>query len=229
MSIAPQAASSNTAGKAGVPARSVHLPFGKSVVIAWRSLRARFLRSLVTTLSLVLAVAFLAFSLGVADIVDGMLAAGDPKLREALARAGYDVNAAGLAPKEIWIAILSLATCAVGIVNAQLMAVTERFREIGAMKCLGALDGFILRLCVLEAGMQGVVGATAGAVLGVAGALTAMVLRFGLAAVGRANPAGLVETVGLCALAGLCLSMLGVAYPAWVAARMAPVEAMRAE
>jgi putative ABC transport system permease protein len=54
----------------------------------------------------------------------------------------------------------------VGIVNAQLMAVTERFREIGTMKCLGALDRFILRLFLLEAGMQGVVGAMAGAMMG---------------------------------------------------------------
>jgi putative ABC transport system permease protein len=48
--------------------------------------------------------------------------------------------------KQRWIIILSLLVCVVGIVNAQLMAVTERFREIGTMKCLGALDRFVLRL-----------------------------------------------------------------------------------
>jgi len=60
-----------------------------------------------------------------------------------------------LAPSSGGSFILSLLVCAVGIVNAQLMAVTERFREIGTMKCLGALDRFVLRLFILEAGMQG--------------------------------------------------------------------------
>ena len=49
-------------------------------------------------------------------------------------------------PKERWILFLSLLVCVVGIVNTQLMAVADRFREIGTMKCLGALDRFILRL-----------------------------------------------------------------------------------
>ena len=80
-------------------------------------------------------------------MANGLLATGDPTLRQALINSGYDIpdeTRAGSSPKQRWIVILSLLVCVVGIVNAQLMAVTERFREIGTMKCLGALDRFIL-------------------------------------------------------------------------------------
>ena len=49
-----------------------------------------------------------------------------------------------------WVVGLALLVAFVGIVNAMLMSVTERFREIGTMKCLGALDGFIVKLFVIE-------------------------------------------------------------------------------
>ncbi len=139
--------------------RQVVLPFAKSVEIAYRSIRVRFFRSLITILSLVLAVSFLSFTDVSNDIANGMLASRVPEWRQDLVRAGYDVapqtvNVSG-SPKQRWIIFLSLLVCTVGIVNAQLMAVTERFREIGTMKCLGALDRFVLRLFILEAGMQG--------------------------------------------------------------------------
>ena len=69
--------------------------------------------------------------------------------------------------KQRWIVFLSLLVCVVGIINAQLMSVTERFREIGTLKCLGALDRFIVRIFVIEATMQGLAGGIIGALLGV--------------------------------------------------------------
>ena len=47
---------------------------------------------------------------------------------------------------------MSLLVCTVGITNSMLMAVTERFKEIGTMKCLGALDSFVVVLFMLESG-----------------------------------------------------------------------------
>ena len=130
--------------------RQVKLPFLKSLEISLKSIKVRFFRSLITTLSLVLAVSFLSF-IGVSnDVANGMLDTRDPGLRRILVRSGYDIEAGDTSvdssPKQRWLVILSLLVCVVGIVNAQLMAVTERFREIGTMKCLGALDRFILRL-----------------------------------------------------------------------------------
>jgi len=135
----------------------------------------------------------------------------------------------GSSPKQRWLVILSLLVCVVGIVNAQLMAVTERFREIGTMKCLGALDRFILRLFILEAGMQGLAGAGIGAVVGAVFSLFNGWLRFGTVALTAVSGSDLAVSIGVAIVVGCLLSLLGVLYPALVAARMQPVEAMRAE
>jgi hypothetical protein len=213
--------------------RLVRLPFGKSVEIAYKSIKVRFFRSLITVLSLVLAVSFLSFTEVSNDVANAMLASRNPEWRQVLIRAGYDVgpqadNVAS-SPKQRWIIILSLLVCVVGIVNAQLMAVTERFREIGTMKCLGALDRFVLRLFVLEAGMQGLAGSVAGALTGAAFALLSAVVRFGLQAAGSVPVLQMGGSIAFAVATGLALSLLGVLYPALVAARMQPVEAMRVE
>jgi hypothetical protein len=227
----PKSHSANT--KQDRVRRLVVLPFRTSLAIAFKSIQARFMRSLITTLSLVLAVAFLGYVNVGNNLLDGLLATGDPELRAVLDRAGYDLapgqNQVSGSPKQRWIVALSLLVCVAGIVNAQLMAVTERFREIGTMKCLGALDRFVLRLFLLEAGMQGLVGAAAGAVVGAVAALLAGLLRFGTVSIAAAPWNAIGESVLFAVVVGCVLSLLGVLYPAILAARMQPVEAMRTE
>ncbi len=221
--------------------RQVVLPFRKSLEISIKSLKVRFFRSMITVVSLILAVAFLSFILLGADIATGLLQSGQPELRATLLKAGYDINPlppdnpavepekVGASAKERWIVILSLLVCTVGIINAQLMAVTERFREIGTMKCLGALDSFVLRLFLLEAGMQGLAGAALGAVCGMLIGLLTGLLRYGFDAL-RFLPMGdALLSLSFAVGVGFVLSVLGVAYPAVVAARMRPIEAMRVQ
>ena len=213
--------------------RLVVLPFAKSVEISFKSIRVRFFRSLITTLSLVLAVSFLSFVSVGTDVADGLLASGDFELRQALIRAGYDLapedTTTGSSPKQRWIIFLSLLVCVVGIINAQLMAVTERFREIGTMKCLGALDRFVLRLFVLEATMQGLAGASIGAVAGGLFSLINAILSFGTLVLTFLSWSNIVLSLLYATAVGILLSLAGVLYPAIVAARMQPVEAMRVE
>ncbi|WP_319470921.1 FtsX-like permease family protein [uncultured Pseudodesulfovibrio sp.] len=213
--------------------RLITLPFAKSLEISFKSLRVRFFRSMITISSLVLAVSFLAFVLVNLDVASGLLQQGGAKAARTLLAAGYDVNLeqglVAMSAKERWIVILSLLVCTVGIINAQLMSVTERFSEIGVMKCLGALDSMIVRLFMLEAAMQGFVGAVAGAVLGCIFSLLAGWIRFGAQAVGYVSPADVFGSVGIAVLAGCILSLVGVLYPALLAARMAPINAIRAE
>lgn len=184
-------------------------------------------------MSLVLAVSFLSFVSVTTDVANGLLAQEDPSLRRTLIRSGYDIapgeTSVGSSPKQRWIIILSLLVCVVGIVNAQLMAVTERFREIGTMKCLGALDRFILKLFLLEAGMQGLAGAGAGALLGALFSLINSFIRFGNLALTSLRWADVGQSVLFAVSVGFILSLIGVMYPAIVAARMQPVEAMRTE
>lgn len=225
-----------SSGTEGI-ARQVVLPMRKSLDISIRSLQVRFFRSLITVMSLVLAVAFLAFTLLGHDVAMGLLASGQASLQSELVKAGFDL-APGRYPgsyevaasaKDRWIVILSLLVCAVGIVNAQLMAVTERFREIGTMKCLGALDSFVLRLFLLEAGMQGLAGSFVGALLGgITGVLVGM-MRFGVPALTYLRFEDVAASMGWSILVGFILSLVGVSYPALVASRMPPVVAMRAE
>jgi len=224
-------------------ARQVVLPFRKSLEISLQNIRVRFFRSMITVASLVLAVAFLSFTLTGSNVAAGLVRTGEPALRAALIDAGYDLPGSppvgssaaeearqlGTGAKERWIVLLSLLVCTVGIVNAQLMAVTERFREIGTMKCLGALDSFILRLFLLEAGMQGVAGSLLGALGGMVIGVAVGFVRFGLAAVTQLSVADLGRTLFFSIAVGAGLSLLGVVYPALVAARMRPVEAMRAQ
>ena len=213
--------------------RLVVLPFNKAIEIAFKNIRVRFLRSLITTLSLVLAVAFLSFTNVGTDVADGLLATGHIDSRQILINAGYDIGpedtSVAASAKQRWIVILSLVVCVVGIVNAQLMAVTERFREIGTMKCLGALDRFILRLFFLEAGMQGLAGGAAGAVIGALFSLLNATVSFGLLSLATLSWQAVLLSVLSATIVGFLLSILGVVYPAIVAARMQPVEAMRAE
>jgi len=213
--------------------RLVELPFGKSVEIAYKSLRVRFFRSMITTLSLVLAIAFLCYVQTGNLLAETLLVKGGEKAVTTLVQAGYDIEpgttSVGESAKQRWIVVLSLLVCVVGIVNAQLMAVTERFREIGTMKCLGALNHFILRLFMLEAFMQGLAGSCAGALLGAIFAVISSTFLFGpqvLTAFPLARVAGIMV---IATATGCFLSLVGVVYPAIKAANMEPVEAMRVE
>ncbi len=213
--------------------RLIALPFRKSLEIAFQSIRVRFFRSLVTTTSLVLAVAFLCFMRASNDFAQALLNSGDINSYQILVKAGYDVSIGteviASSAKQRWIVTLSLLVCIVGIINAQLMSVTERFREIGTMKCLGALDRFIVRLFVLEALMQGLAGSCAGAILGVVSATISSTFTFGTSIFTSFPWGALFYSMILSVIVGTSLSLIGVIYPAILAARMQPVEAMRLE
>ncbi len=85
----------------------------------------------------------------------------------------------GLPPATLWLVVLSLLVCVVGVTNALLMSVTERFAEIATMKCLGALDASVMRIFVIEALIQGLVGGSAGVLLGLGLALSRGFAEFG--------------------------------------------------
>jgi predicted outer membrane lipoprotein len=138
-----------------------------------------------------------------------------------------DVAAAKLQNR--WLLGLALLVAFVGILNAMLMSVTERFREIGTMKCLGALDGFIVKLFLIESLFQGIVGTAVGLIVGVSVSVLMNLATYGTSAFHNFQTGSMLWAIGVSAAVGVVLTIAGAVWPAWQAARMHPIEAMRVE
>jgi hypothetical protein len=131
--------------------------------------------------------------------------------------------------RSIWLIIVSFMVCAVGIANAMLMTVLERFKEIATMKCLGAPNQTIGFMFVLESLMTGIVGGIAGILLGFLIDLVIQLFTYGQLTFER-FPTPLVGWSFLVAFGcSLILALMAALYPAYVASRMAPMEAMRVD
>jgi hypothetical protein len=211
--------------------RQVVLPFAQVVRISFNSMRVRLSRSLITMASLALAIAFVAYIWSGYAILNAIWPHVDSSLQEDILASGYEMTDGlfGSSPKDRWLAILSLIVCVVGIVNAQLMAVTERFREIGTFKCLGALNSFVVRIFVLEGIYQGIFGGLIGSLLGILVSTLSLTLKLGWAALLFWPALQMLLTIVWALFLAALLSLLGVMYPALVAARMEPAVALRAE
>jgi len=129
-----------------------------------------------------------------------------------------------------WIITISLLVTVIGISNAMLMSVTERFREIGTMKCLGALSAFVRRMFLIESALMGLVGGILGCFVGFFFSVLVYMISYGFEPALHATLAGM-GTLFLFALASLVcsliLSTLAALYPASVASEMVPATALR--
>jgi putative ABC transport system permease protein len=154
------------------------------------------------------------------------------QLQELMTNAGVPAtpkDIAGSRTQTRWLVSLALMVAFVGILNAMLMSVTERFREIGTMKCLGALDGFIIKLFLIESLFQGVAGTAVGVIAGAALSAASLTTRYGGYAWRNAPWGALAGSLAACLAVGVVLTVAGAVYPAWQAARMQPIDAMRVE
>ena len=145
----------------------------------------------------------------------------------------------GVGAKNTWLIVLSLLVCVVGIVNSMLMSVSERVREIGTMKCLGALDRFIVKLFLLESSFQGVIGTLVGLVLGFVLSFIRALFSYFYAdpttekwhffALEHFPALVIAQSAFWAFLIGSLLSIGAAIYPAYGAAKMQPVDAMRVD
>ena len=130
--------------------------------------------------------------------------------------------------RNLWIVVLSLLVTVICIANSMLMSVTERFKEIGTMKCLGALSSFIRRIFLIESGMMGLAGSILGFVVGVGFTLAVYVATYGFSLTLASVDVGRILLYSLLSVvAGVGLSIVAAIYPASVASRMVPATALR--
>ena len=120
------------------------------------------------------------------------------------------------------VAAISLLVGGIGVMNIMLVSVTERTGEIGLRKALGATPGDLFRQFVIEAGVLTAIGGLLGVATGLAAGY--IVPRAANIAV-TITPLPVVIAVAVAVAVGL---VFGV-YPALRAARLAPIEALRAQ
>jgi putative ABC transport system permease protein len=120
------------------------------------------------------------------------------------------------------VAAISLLVGGIGVMNIMLVSVTERIREIGLRKALGARPALIRRQFLIEASLLGLTGGLIGAAVGIAGAKILPSLI--------SNPVALsMPAIFGSITVALAIGLVFGVYPASRAAQLAPIDALRSE
>jgi ABC-type antimicrobial peptide transport system permease subunit len=130
--------------------------------------------------------------------------------------------------RTIWIVTIAILVTMISISNALLMSVTERFREIGTMKCLGALSSFIRRIFFIESALIGFTGSVIGSAFGLIFSLAVYSATFGPGLVfSSISVLWLTVAYLVCTVGGILAAVIAAIYPADFASRMVPATALR--
>ncbi|MGI0007592.1 MAG: ABC transporter permease [Nitrosotalea sp.] len=157
------------------------------------------------------------------------LGATTPKAIMAVRQQAASGNAAFI----LMVGIIALVVGAIGIVTTLYNSVTERIREIGTMKAIGAQNTTILALFLVEAALIGVIGASLGVAIGMGGGYVMSIATATTPTGGGPSvhippifvPLDLIKVW----LLSLALSVMAGIYPAWKASKLSPMVALRRE
>jgi len=203
----------------------VKFPLSEAFLFSLESIRRRFGRALITMVSIVLGISFLTFLLTTGRIVSKI----------------YGGSGVAVQFYQLWMAVIALLICSVGIVNSMLMSVTERYKEIGTMKCLGAMNTHVLKIFLIEALLLGLIGGGIGAIAG--WAIATVWQAFSQASPGNVfmlsatlwaefninDPLLLLANPLIDIALSVIISLLAALAPAYIAAKLSPAEALRYE
>ena len=124
------------------------------------------------------------------------------------------------------LSFISILVGGVGMMNAMLMSVYERTREIGTLRALGWRRRRVVWMIVREALLLSLLGGLAGIAVGIGlGMLIGMEPSMGAYLKGSYSLALMAQAL----LIALVLGGIGALYPAWRAANLSPIEALRYE
>jgi putative ABC transport system permease protein len=129
------------------------------------------------------------------------------------------------------IASIALVVASIGIMNTMLTSVMERTREIGIMKAIGATNKDVMLIFIIEGILVSLVGGVIGIVLGVFGSQGVAALFSGFGGGGNVTLEPVISLISvlLAVSVSLLVGVLSSFYPAWKAAKMSPIEAVRYE
>jgi len=204
-----------TAGKSQLPLRDA-LSF-----FALQSIRLRMGRMLVVLLGIVFAIAFLTVLLGTENIMGRVQELGGRRA----ARAGAD----GTRAFQRWWIVVALLIATAGIANAVLMSVSERIKEIGTLKCLGARALHIVEIFLFETLLLGGLGGALGGILGVLATVGLFRVQLGSDVWRIFGWGDAFQLIGVALGTSLLISVVAAVIPVTFAARIDPAEAMRYE
>lgn len=159
------------------------------------------------------------------------LGATTPKAIMAVRQQAASGNAAFI----LMVGIIALVVGAVGIVTTLYNSVTERIREIGTMKAIGAQNTTILALFIVEASLIGIIGASLGVIIGIGGGYVMSIATTSSPMGGGGGPSvhippifALMDLIKVWVLS-FTLSVIAGMYPAWKASKLSPMVALRRE
>jgi predicted lysophospholipase L1 biosynthesis ABC-type transport system permease subunit len=130
---------------------------------------------------------------------------------------------------QYWLVAVALMVSVVGITNAMLISVYERYREIGTMKCIGATDQHIMMLFLVESIIQGAVGGVVGFLFGLFTAILSSGFTTGFDIILKIRALYLLSYLLGTTILSITLSIIASIYPAWRASILPPVEALSYE
>ena len=196
-----------------------HFPIEQAFVFAIQGIRLRLGRMLLVLAGVAVAIAFT----NVLLTMNGLFEHPDAKVLEG----GQGLMAAGIF-RWLWVAV-ALLICTAGTLNAIVMSVTERVKEIGTLKCLGSRNIHIVQIFLFESVLLGVLGGLIGSILGYGAALLNFISSVGAKYLTASMALRATWYILICIGISAGLSLLASVIPVLMAARVEPAAAMRYE
>ena len=126
------------------------------------------------------------------------------------------------------IAAIALIVASIGIMNTMLTSVMERTHEIGVMKAIGARNGDVMSIFLFEGMFISLLGGVSGIIIGVLGA-QGFSMATSQSMGSMLQPVFTIFSITLGLTVAVLVGMISSFYPAWKAAKMSPIEAVRYE